>query len=699
MQVQAVNQFNYSHTGNVNRNILPSSNTKAVKSDVFQKEQISFKGDNEKIVNGDLKYIDIDAEILLKGNGSIDTINAYDYKNWFFRLIGDPCSFTIADNLRIGRIVQRGKRPPNVHLKNNANIDTVESVTNMFIDNNCHVGKIIKQTDGIMLISDSSSVDMIESAESVSLGESCRIGMIKGGSISLNDNASVDTIDNADELSIYSDSANVKKVNAKETHISEGGSIQTLRTGELHINNFSNRNPIRLGDVFIDGTSSSTVKCYGDFDLSDKITFENGNGTLEIHNYSYGFKPMDKSKIQGGKIIYKLDEIKEPVDLDAYSVYLLNKFYSPDKKLVNNLTVEKSAELERGSEVNNITVTGTDNPYVVITGDLPKIKGKIEFKNAKGTVWLKEDSHDYTLPSINQAQVVNGVIKRLNSNADLEQINAKNSSSTSKTSDTNTLKGFSKVAGMDELKQTLRDDVIEPLLHPDEYKAYGLDVLNGFLLYGPPGCGKTFITKMLAEETGRYFVEISMSNIGTAWQNQTVVNLKNKFNEAVNHAPSIVFLDEVEAIAPVRAELAGHNNEVTERVGELLTQLNNCSNKNVFVICASNEPQKIDPAIKRSGRMDKRIYVGLPDETSRKELFKTNLQNRYTDKNIDYDLLAKKANDYIAADIKVIVDQGAMFALGEMKPISTNHLLNAIDITKPSLSKGEIEYYAAQAEE
>ena len=145
-------------------------------------------------------------------------------------------------------------------------------------------------------------------------------------------------------------------------------------------------------------------------------------------------------------------------------------------------------------------------------------------------------------------------------------------------------KGFSKIAGMNALKQELREDVIYPLTKAELYKSYGLDIVNGFLLYGPPGCGKTFIVEQLAEETGRYFVEIKASVLGSKYQYETQKNIKSKFDEARKNAPSIVFIDEAESIAPRRSELSEENPDYNGVVTELLEQINNCKGDNILVI-------------------------------------------------------------------------------------------------------------------
>ena len=344
-----------------------------------------------------------------------------------------------------------------------------------------------------------------------------------------------------------------------------------------------------------------------------------------------------------------------------------NESIITDNAEVDNLTVNDSLRISKNAKVGNITVKG--KKALVEISDNAQILGKVNFVNDFGVVTVIKGKNNEK-PNVKQSQIVNGKLIR----------------------NFNTF-GFEKVAGMKNLKETLYQDVIEPLTKPELYKQYGLQPINGCLLYGPPGCGKTYIANALAEEAGRYFVEVKLSEISSPLQNLTNVNLRKKFEEAEKHAPAIIFLDEIESLAPSRESLYGNAPETSERVTELLTLMNNCKEKNVFVICASNEPQKIDSAIKRSGRLDRNIYVGAPDSDTREEMFKMNLANRLTGNDIDYKLISKLTENYISSDILVIVDEAARFALKERKPISTLHLLQAIKQVQPSLTEREIEYY------
>lgn len=193
-----------------------------------------------------------------------------------------------------------------------------------------------------------------------------------------------------------------------------------------------------------------------------------------------------------------------------------------------------------------------------------------------------------------------------------------NASITSIIEDLTVLRGFDCVAGMKQLKAMLINDVINPLRTPEKYKKFKLGVPNGILLYGPPGCGKTFIVKKLAEELDYYFVELSPSSVATPCVHRAVGNIAKVFAMAKLHAPSVVFIDEIEGLLPKREELGSHADIKKEEINEFLLQLNNASESRVLVVGATNRPQMIDTAILRSGRMDKRVYVSPPDFEARR---------------------------------------------------------------------------------
>jgi AAA+ superfamily predicted ATPase len=236
--------------------------------------------------------------------------------------------------------------------------------------------------------------------------------------------------------------------------------------------------------------------------------------------------------------------------------------------------------------------------------------------------------------------------------------------------------GLAKVGGMDELKGMLYEEVVTAMRDPEDLKAYGLTIPNGILLFGPPGCGKTFISRALAEEMGYYFAEVFPSEIGSTFIHGTTLKIRELFDTAAERAPAIVFVDEFEGMVPARRELAAHQHQTAEEVSEFLKQLETCAERRILLIAATNEPWKIDPAVQRTGRLDKRIYVGSPDAAARSTILQFHLYGRRMTA-IDADSMAKSLDGYSAADLKVLVDEAARLARKARQPISEEHLSKA----------------------
>lgn len=256
------------------------------------------------------------------------------------------------------------------------------------------------------------------------------------------------------------------------------------------------------------------------------------------------------------------------------------------------------------------------------------------------------------------------------------------------------LRGFDCVAGMKDLKSLLISDVISPLLNPEKYKKFKLSIPNGILLYGPPGCGKTFIVKKLAEELGYNFVELNPSSVATPYIHGAVSNIAKVFEMAKLQAPSVIFIDEIEGLVPKREELASHADTKKEEINEFLLQLNNAGENKILVVGATNRPHIIDSAILRSGRMDKRIYVAPPDFKAREEMFKIFLSGRPYNKDINFKKLAKMTENYVGSDVELIVTEAARIAVAQdKKMISEEMLVKAIHKFNQSVSQEEIEYY------
>lgn len=251
--------------------------------------------------------------------------------------------------------------------------------------------------------------------------------------------------------------------------------------------------------------------------------------------------------------------------------------------------------------------------------------------------------------------------------------------------------GFSAIAGMEELKAQLREEVIEPLHHPEEYKRYGVTIPNGMLLYGPPGCGKTFFAKHFAEEVGFNFICITPATLKSRYVNATQENIAKMFQEAEEKAPTIIFIDEINELVPNR-ESGVHEMSISA-VNEMLAQMDRTGEKGIFIIGATNYPHTIDPAILRAGRLDRKYYVGAPDKGARKALFELYLKSRPYDFGLDYDELAELTKDYVSADIQLIVNDASRAALKQRSKITMDLLRAAIINTRPSLNVAELERY------
>ena len=255
------------------------------------------------------------------------------------------------------------------------------------------------------------------------------------------------------------------------------------------------------------------------------------------------------------------------------------------------------------------------------------------------------------------------------------------------------LTGLSAVAGMFELKKLLREEIVEVFRNREKYLRYGLSLPNGVLLFGPPGCGKTYIARQLAAELKYNFVEVAPSDIGSMYVHGTTLNIRDTFEKAAEKAPSIVFIDEFEAMVPDRSELSGIQQHKAEEVNEFLAQMNSCSERGILLIAATNAPWNIDPAVQRSGRLDKKVYVGSPDYEARKEILLLHLRGRFATSDITVDDVAQNLSGYSCSDLKLLVDEAAKMALIADQPISSEHLHAATKKVPPSMCPEDEERY------
>ena len=252
--------------------------------------------------------------------------------------------------------------------------------------------------------------------------------------------------------------------------------------------------------------------------------------------------------------------------------------------------------------------------------------------------------------------------------------------------------GFADVAGMTELKEQLRSDVIDLLKNPEQAKELGLCIPNGILFYGPPGCGKTFFAEKFAEETGFNYMYVKGSDVASPYIDGGKGKIANIFKEARNNAPTILFLDEVDALLSNRSN---HNNPITAgAVNEFLMQLNNCGKDNVLVIGATNKPLNIDEAAIRAGRLELKYYIPQPDKQTRKCMFEINVTKRKYDFGIDYGKLADMTENYVSADIALVVENAARLAFRRKTGKITMALLEeSVTLSRPSLTEEQIKQH------
>ncbi|KAJ7548620.1 hypothetical protein O6H91_07G019700 [Diphasiastrum complanatum] len=224
--------------------------------------------------------------------------------------------------------------------------------------------------------------------------------------------------------------------------------------------------------------------------------------------------------------------------------------------------------------------------------------------------------------------------------------------------------GYDDVGGVRKQMAQIRELVELPLRHPQLFKSIGVKPPKGILLYGPPGSGKTLIARAVANETGAFFFLINGPEIMSKLAGESENNLRKAFQEAEKNAPSIIFIDEIDSIAPKREKTQG---EVERRiVSQLLTLMDGLKSRaHVIVIGATNRPNSIDPALRRFGRFDREIDIGVPDDVGRLEVLRIHTRNMKLSENVDLGRVAKDTHGFVGADLAALCTEAALQCIRE----------------------------------
>jgi len=247
------------------------------------------------------------------------------------------------------------------------------------------------------------------------------------------------------------------------------------------------------------------------------------------------------------------------------------------------------------------------------------------------------------------------------------------------------------VAGMEAVKHRLNLAFLGPLRNPELRRTFGKSLRGGLLLYGPPGCGKTFIARAAAGELGAKFMAVGISDVLDMWLGQSEQNLKGYFEAARRQAPCVLFFDEVDALGRKRSLM--RHSAGSGVISQLLAELDGlqADNRGVFVLAATNHPWDVDAALRRPGRFDRMLLVLPPDLPAREAILRAQCRDRPLDGDVDATWIAARTDDYSGADVAHLCEAAAELALedsvtaGTVRPIALVHFKRAMKEVKPSI--------------
>ncbi|MFC7223801.1 CDC48 family AAA ATPase [Halalkalicoccus sp. GCM10025322] len=252
------------------------------------------------------------------------------------------------------------------------------------------------------------------------------------------------------------------------------------------------------------------------------------------------------------------------------------------------------------------------------------------------------------------------------------------------------------IGGLENATEDIKESVEWPLTNPERFDRMGIDPPAGVLLYGPPGTGKTLMAKAVANETNANFISIRGPQLLSKWVGESEKAIRQTFRKARQVSPTVIFFDELDSLAPSRGGEVGSN--VSERVvNQLLTELDGLEEmENVMVIAATNRPDMIDPALIRSGRFDRLVMVGQPDEEGRREILQIHTRDIPLAADVSLRELAEITEGYVGSDLQSIAREAAMTALREdsdAEVVEMRHFRQAMDSVRPTITEDILEYY------
>ncbi|XP_039607154.1 ATPase family protein 2 homolog isoform X1 [Polypterus senegalus] len=259
------------------------------------------------------------------------------------------------------------------------------------------------------------------------------------------------------------------------------------------------------------------------------------------------------------------------------------------------------------------------------------------------------------------------------------------------------------IGGMEAVKLKLKQAVEWPIKHPESFRRMGVQPPKGILLYGPPGCSKTMIAKALANESGLNFLAIKGPELLSKYVGESERAVREIFRKAKAVSPAILFFDEIDALAVERGSSSGSGNVADRVLAQLLTEMDGIEQlQDVTILAATNRPDMIDKALMRPGRIDQIIYVPLPDEATRREIFKLHLRNMPVSEEVCLDNLVNSTKKYSGAEITAVCREAALLALQEniaAKTILAKHFHHALEIVAPRIPDSLIQFYNTYASE